>query len=75
MTLLHPRETTLLRYAAGSAAESMRRRVATHLAECERCRRVVTSTRELRVALGSGGESVSPESLLTRVLTSRAINY
>jgi len=72
MTLLHPREDTLLRYAAGSAAESLRRRVANHLASCDRCRRVVTSTRDLRSSLASADVVAAPDALFTRIMASRA---
>lgn len=71
MLLLHPREATLLRYAAGSAQDTARRRVASHLADCDKCRGTVQSTRELRVALASGGAVGAPDPLLQRILQSR----
>lgn len=71
MMLLHPREATLLRYAAGSAQETARRRVASHLADCDRCRSTVQSTREIRVALASGAAVGAPDLLLQRILQSR----
>ncbi|MEO5800132.1 MAG: hypothetical protein ABIS00_11900, partial [Gemmatimonadales bacterium] len=71
MLLLHPREATLLRYAAGSAKETARRQVASHLADCDRCRGTVQSTRELRTMLASGGAVGAPDPLLQRILQSR----
>ncbi len=71
MLLLHPREATLLRYAAGSAKETARRQVASHLADCDRCRGTVQSTRELRATLASGGAVGAPDPLLQRILQSR----
>ena len=67
----HPAEPTLLRFAEGSAPEPDRRRMARHLAACERCQTVVWETRTVR-ALLQHSLPEPPENLLTRALASRA---
>lgn len=70
--LMHPGELALTRYAAGSAAESLRRRVAGHLADCDRCRATVQSTRDVRAALKATAEASAPAALFERIMASRA---
>ena len=70
--LFHPQGSALTRYAAGSAAEPLRRRLADHLADCTRCRSVVQSTRQLRTELAQSAPIAPPSALFTRIVESRA---
>ncbi|MGD9523785.1 MAG: hypothetical protein AB7N73_07500 [Gemmatimonadales bacterium] len=67
----HPHEAALLRFLDGSGADVERKRVAHHLADCQRCRDLVQGHRRVRQALVSAATS-APPALLDRVLATRA---
>lgn len=70
MTLLHPADADLLGFADGSADDTIRRHVASHLADCDRCRRAVQGYREVRSILHAM-PAEAPEPLLGRIRASR----
>lgn len=72
MMKIHPAQMSLTRYAAGSAVESVRRRVARHLADCTSCRGAVQATRDLRSALGAVETVPASAALFDRIVASRA---
>jgi len=67
----HPHEAALLRFLDGSGADLERKRVAHHLADCQRCRDLVQGHRRVRQALVPVAAS-APPALLDRVLATRA---
>ncbi|HPF61759.1 MAG TPA: hypothetical protein PLI93_06825, partial [Gemmatimonadales bacterium] len=67
----HPHEAALLRFLDGSGADLERKRVAHHLADCQRCRDLVQGHRRVRQALVPVASS-APPALLDRVLATRA---
>ncbi|MCA9762620.1 MAG: hypothetical protein KC544_05750 [Gemmatimonadetes bacterium] len=67
----HPREAALLRFLDGSGTDVERKRVAHHLADCQRCRDLVQGHRRVRQALVPVASS-APPALLDRVLATRA---
>lgn len=67
----HPTESRLIGFLDGSLADGWRRKVAGHLAECQRCRDIVQAHRLHRLAL-TGEPSAAPAALFDRVLATRA---
>lgn len=70
----HPHEQELLAFQTHQLGESARRRLADHLADCTRCRRVIQLHREVRAAFAAPAPA-APAGLLDRILASRAAGY
>lgn len=70
----HPHEQELLAFQTHQLGESARRRLADHLADCTRCRRVIQLHREVRAAFAAPAPD-APSGLLDRILASRAAGY
>ncbi len=67
----HPAESGLIGFLDGSLADGKRRKVAAHLADCQRCRDIVQAHRLNRHALVVE-TSAAPAALFDRVLATRA---
>jgi hypothetical protein len=67
----HPAPRRLLDFLDGRLDDAVRRRVASHLADCQRCRDQVQGFREVRLALASDGAAPSA-ALWDRITASRA---
>ena len=72
MTIMHPRFRQLRAFAAEELSPDARRKVATHLARCTRCRGVVSSLRELVAAVREETAWELPEGAWDGVLARRA---
>lgn len=70
--ILHPRFTSLARYAAGGPDDRDRARIAAHLAACARCRESVASLRRADAAAREAHVPAPPAGALERVLARRA---